>query len=79
MVGKVYGGILVDRVRSRVTEGLIYDEEGSFRLGRSCVDQIFTVKQIGRGSAVIVPLYKGKGERTECKYVWKNIYRDLSR
>ena len=41
-------------------------------------------------SAVIVPLYKGKGEWTECKNYrgislqqvkrsWKNICRDLSR
>ena len=37
-------------------------------------------------SAVIVPLYKGKGERTECSNNrginlcgWKNICRDLSR
>ena len=38
-------------------------------------------------SVVIIPLYKGKVERTECKFyrvisllsVWKNMYRDLSR
>ena len=36
-------------------------------------------------SAVIVPLYKGKGERTECsnytlvKCGWENICRDPSR
>ena len=53
--------ILVDRI-CRVTEGLIYDEEGGFRFGRRYVDQIFAVKQIGRRSAVIAPLYKGKGE-----------------
>ena len=32
-------------------------------------------------SAVIVPLYKGKGERSECKSYrgisWQNIYRHL--
>ena len=37
VVGKIYAGILVDRVR-RVT--------GSLR-GERCVDQIFTLKQIG--------------------------------
>ena len=30
----------------RVTEGLI-DEQGAFRSGRGCVDQIITLKQIG--------------------------------
>ena len=46
MVGKIYAGILVDRVR-KVTEGLIDDVQGGFRAGRGCVDQIFTLKQIG--------------------------------
>ena len=45
MVGKIYSGILVDRLR-RVTGGLIHDEQGGFRAGRSCVDQILTLKQI---------------------------------
>ena len=30
-----------------MTEGLIDDEQGRFRAGRVCVDQIFTIKQIG--------------------------------
>ena len=45
MVGKIYVGML-DRVH-RVTGCLIDDEQGSFREGRSCVDQICTLKQIG--------------------------------
>src|SRR5678815_1650706 len=45
VVGKVYAGILVERVR-RVTEGLISEEQGAFRSGRGCVDQIFTLKQM---------------------------------
>ena len=44
--GKIYAGILVDRVR-KATEGLIDDEQGWFRAGRGCVNQIFTLKQIG--------------------------------
>src|SRR5678815_5992993 len=36
---------LVERVR-RVTEGLIGEEQGAFRSGRGCVDQIFTLKQM---------------------------------
>ena len=43
-VGKIYAGISVDRAR-RVIEGLIDDEQGGFRAGRGCVDQIFTLKQ----------------------------------
>ena len=39
-------GILVDGV-CRVTRGLIHDEQGDFRAMRRCVDQIFTLKQIG--------------------------------
>ena len=46
VVGKIYEGILVNRVR-KVTEGLIDDEQGGFRAGRGYVDQIFTLKQIG--------------------------------
>ena len=38
MVGKLYAGILVDRVR-RVTGGLTDAEQGGFRAGRVCVDQ----------------------------------------
>ena len=46
MVGKICAGIFVDRVR-RVTGGLIDDDQGCFRAGMGCVDQIFTLKQIG--------------------------------
>ena len=42
----VVAGILVGRAR-RVTEGLIDDEQGGFRAGRGCADQIFALKQIG--------------------------------
>ena len=43
MFGKIYPGILVDRVR-RVTGGLFDNEQGGFR---RCVDQIIALKQIG--------------------------------
>ena len=46
MVGKIYVGILVDRVY-RMIGGLIDDEQRGFRAGRGCVDEIFTLKQIG--------------------------------
>ena len=43
VVGKIYAGILVDRVH-RVTEDLIDYEQGEFQAGKGCVDQIFTLK-----------------------------------
>ena len=46
VVGKIYAGILIDRVR-RVTGGLIDEEQGGFRAGTGCVDHIFTLKQKG--------------------------------
>ena len=46
MVGKIYSGILVDRVH-KVNEGLIDDKQGDFRGGRGYIDQIFTLQQIG--------------------------------
>ena len=46
VVGKIYAGILVDRAR-KMTECLIDDVQGGFRAGNGCVDQIFTLKQIG--------------------------------
>ena len=33
VVGKIYAGILIDRVR-KVAEGLIDDEQGGFRAGK---------------------------------------------
>ena len=44
--GKIYAGILVDRVH-RVTGGLIDEEQETFKEGRGCIDQIFTLKQVG--------------------------------
>ena len=44
--GKIYLRILVNRV-CRATGGLIDGEQGGFRAGMGCVDQIFTLKQIG--------------------------------
>ena len=46
VVGKIYAGVSLDRVR-RETGGLIDNQQGGFRAGRGCADQIFTLKQIG--------------------------------
>ena len=43
---KIYSDILIDTVR-RITGGLIDDEQGGFRKGRGCVNQVFTLKHIG--------------------------------
>ncbi len=45
VVGKVYGKVLIMRVREG-TEGMIRDEQAGFRRGRGCVDQIFAVRQV---------------------------------
>ena len=47
VIGKTYAGILVYRVR-KVTEGLIDNVQEGFRAGSWCIDQIFTLKQIGK-------------------------------
>ena len=46
-------GLLVDKVRIRFG-GLIDDDEGGFRAGRDCVDQIFTLKDIGEKARVYI-------------------------
>ena len=43
--GKVYGSILIEKVRS-LTERLIGEEQCGFRSGRGCVDQVFVMKQM---------------------------------
>ena len=45
VVGKVYGRVLINRIR-RGTDKYICDEQGGFRQGRGCVDQIFAVRQV---------------------------------
>lgn len=55
VVGKVYGRILIKRVRG-CTEGMIGEEQCGFRSGRGCVDQVFAVRQLCEKY-----LEKGKG------------------
>lgn len=42
---KVYGRILIDRVRT-MTEHMIGEEQCGFRSGRGCVDQVFALRQL---------------------------------
>ena len=39
--------------------GLIIDEKGGFRAGRGCVDQVFTLKQIGEKAREKKRVYLG--------------------
>ena len=43
--GKVYAKVLYERVK-RIISGRIMELQGGFREGRSCIDQIFTLKQL---------------------------------
>ena len=45
VVGKVYGRVLINRIRDR-TEGAISEVQSGFRRGRGCTDQSFVVRQI---------------------------------
>ncbi len=41
--GKIYGRILNERMM-KITDNSVGDEQGGFRKGRGCIDQIFAVK-----------------------------------
>ena len=53
--GKVYGRIIIERVRE-ITEEKISKEQGGFMKGKGCIDQIFSVK-------MLVEKYLGKGKK----------------
>ena len=44
--GKVYTTVLDKRIRA-ITEEKVLEEQGAFQRKRSCIDQIFTVRQLG--------------------------------
>ena len=54
VVGKVYGRVLINRIRAK-TENVNAEVQGGFRRGRGCTDQIFIVRQI-------CEKYLGKGK-----------------
>ena len=45
VLGKVYVRIVSDRVKLLIDE-LVMDEQGGFRAGRGCIDQVFAVRQV---------------------------------
>jgi len=59
--GKVYGRVLIERVRV-LTEGMIGEEQCGFRMGRGCVDQVFSLKQLSEK-------YVGKGKDLYVAYM----------
>ncbi len=44
MQDNIYGRILTERLM-QITEKKVGDEQGGFRRGKSCVDQIFAIKE----------------------------------
>jgi len=45
VVGKLYGRVLIKRVRE-MTNDVLMEEQSGFRKGRGCVDQVFAVRQV---------------------------------
>ena len=45
VVGKLYGTVLIKRVRDG-TECAIGEEQCGFRQGRGCMDQVFAIRQV---------------------------------
>ena len=45
VVGKLFGGVLIKRVRAG-TECAVGEEQCGFRQGRGCMDQVFAVRQV---------------------------------
>ena len=76
VVGKVYGSILINRIRDK-TENVIAEVQRGFRRGRGCTDQIFIVRQI-------CEKYLGKGKDVyfaflDLEKVYDRVDRDAMR
>ena len=61
MVGKVYGRVLINRIRDK-SENVIVEVQGGFRRGRGCTYQIFIVRQI-------CEKYLGKGKNVHFAFL----------
>ena len=53
VVGKVYGRILIERIRNS-SDMAIGEEEWGFREGRGCTDQIFAVREMSEKRGYII-------------------------
>ena len=72
VVGKVYGRVLINRIRDK-TENVTAEVQGGFRRGRGCTDQIFIVRQI-------CEKYLGKGKNVYCIlhfWIWRKRMIEL--
>ncbi len=69
--GKVYGKIITEV--QRLTEEKISEEQGCFRKGRGCVDQIFSFRM------VVEKNIKRKGKNyTLPSWIWKKLMAELT-
>ena len=69
VVGKVYGRVLIIRIRDK-TEKVIAEVQCGFRRGRGCTDQIFIVRQIcekylGKGKTCILHFWMSRKRMIE--------------
>ena len=69
VVGKVYGRVLINRIRDK-TENVIAELQSGFRRGKGCTDQIFIVRQI-------CEKYLGKGK--DVYFVFLNLEKAYDR
>ena len=44
-VGKLYGRVLIYRIRTR-TDGVLEEKQCGFKSGRGCIDQLFVMRQL---------------------------------
>ena len=47
VAGKVFGTVQVNRIREG-TEAMACDEQGGFRRGRECMDQMYPLRQVSK-------------------------------
>ncbi len=74
--GKIYGRILNERMM-KITDKSVGYEQGSFRKGRVCVDQIFTVKILAE--KYLEKERKGTGLRGDMGKEGKKVGREEER
>jgi len=42
---KIYGKIITQCFKTRISEAILFEEQNGFRIGRSCVGNVFIIKQ----------------------------------
>ncbi len=69
---KVYGKVITERVQ-RLTEEKIGEEQGGFRKGRGCVDQIFSFRMV-----VEKNIREKEKNYTLPSWIWKRLMTELT-